>query len=256
MGVIIKNEKQIEGIRRSSQLAAQTLDYLTPFIKEGVTTQKINDLADQFIVSHGARSAALGYKGFPRSICVSLNEVVCHGIPSSGVVLKKGDILNVDVTTLLAGFYGDVSRMFLIEPVAEEAKKLVAETKNALMKAICFLAPGRYLNPCVGRVIENHVKQFGYVPVRSLTGHGVGIDFHEDPSVFHFDLGYDDVLLEQGMIFTIEPMINQFNDHRVKTDLEDNWTVRTVKGGLSAQWEHTVLITATGHEILTLPKRS
>lgn len=251
MKIIIKNEEQIRGIKRSCRLASQTLDYLTPFIKEGVSTQEINDLAHQFIIDHKAKPASLGYKGFPKSICTSLNDVVCHGIPSPEVILKKGDILNVDVATVLNGFYGDNSRMFLLEPVANEAKKLVAETKNALMEAIGALAPGEYLNTCVGRVIENYVRQFGYAPVRSLTGHGVGIEFHEDPSVFHFDLGYDDVLLEPGMVLTVEPMINQSVNYRVKTDSSDGWTVRTVDGALSAQWEHTVLITSIGHEILT-----
>lgn len=256
MGVIIKNEKQIEGIRRSCRLASQTLDYLAPFIKEGVSTQEINDLAHQFIIDHGAKPASLGYKGFPRSICTSLNEVVCHGIPSDKVVLKRGDIINVDVTTILDGFYGDTSRMFLIEPVSVEARKLVLETKNAMLKAIDALAPGKYLNTCVGRVIEGYVNQFGYAPVRSLTGHGVGVGFHEDPSVFYFDLGFDDVLLRPGMVLTVEPMINASRNFRVKTDPKDGWTVRTADGALSAQWEHTVLITKTGSKILTNPRGS
>ncbi|MDD3531958.1 MAG: type I methionyl aminopeptidase [Candidatus Shapirobacteria bacterium] len=252
MKIIIKNEEQIKGIKRSSQLASQTLDYLTPLIKEGVSTQEINDLAYQFIINHGARPAALGYMGFPKSICTSLNDVVCHGIPSSAVFFKKGDILNVDVTTILDGFYGDTSRMFLIEPVTDEARKLVVETKKAMLKAIDSLAPGKYLNHCVGRVIEDYVKQFGYASVRSLTGHGVGVEFHEDPSVFHFNLGFDDVLLEPGMILTVEPMINASDNYQVRTDPDDGWTVRTVDGALSAQWEHTVLITRKGAEILTL----
>ncbi|MGI6278600.1 MAG: type I methionyl aminopeptidase [Patescibacteria group bacterium] len=252
MKVIIKNDKQIEGIRRSCRLASQTLDYLTPFVEEGVSTQKINDLAHQFIIDHGAKSASLGYQGFPKSVCTSLNEVVCHGIPSPEDILKKGDILNVDVTTILDGFYGDTSRMFLIEPVAKEAKKLVAETKKATMKAIEALSPGKYLNHCVGRVIEDYVKQFGYASVRSLTGHGVGLEFHEDPSVFHFNLGFEDVLLKPGMILTIEPMINASDNYRVRTDADDGWTVRTLDGALSAQWEHSVLITKNGAEILTL----
>lgn len=256
MGVIIKNEKQIEGIKRSCRLASQTLDYLAPLIKEGVSTQEINDLAHHFIIGHGAKPASLGYHGFPKSICTSINDVVCHGIPSSGDILKKGDILNVDVTTILDGFYGDTSRMFLIEPVTDEARRLVMETKKAMLKAIDSLAPGKYLNTCVGKVIEDYVKQFGYSPVRSLTGHGVGVEFHEDPSVFHFDLGFNDVLLKPGMILTVEPMINASSSWQVKTDFEDSWTVRTADGALSAQWEHTVLITKTGREILTNPRGS
>jgi methionyl aminopeptidase len=251
MKIIIKNEEQIEGIKRSCRLASQTLDYLTPFIKEGVSTQEINDLAHRFIIDHQAKPASLGYLGFPRSICTSLNDVVCHGIPSDKVVLKKGDIINVDVTTILDGFYGDTSRMFFVEPVADEAKKLVLKTKNAMMKAIDALAPGKYLNNCVGKVIEEYVRPLGYAPVRSLTGHGVGVEFHEDPSVFHFDLGFNDVLLKSGMVLTVEPMINASRNYRVKTDRDDGWTVRTADGVLSAQWEHTVLITPGGREILT-----
>ena len=251
MKIIIKDDDQIAGIRRSCRLASQTLDYLTPHIKEGVSTQEINDLAYQFIIDHNAKPAPLFYQGFPKSICTSLNEVVCHGIPSPKDVLKKGDILNVDVTTILDGFYGDTSRMFLIDPVADEARKLVVETKNAMMKAIGALSPGKYLNHCVGRVIENYVEQFGYASVRSLTGHGVGLEFHEDPAVFHFNLGFDDVLLKPGMILTVEPMINASDNYQVKTDPNDGWTVRTVDGALSAQWEHTVLITPDGYEILT-----
>ena len=249
--IFIKNPTQIERVRKSAHLAAQTLDYLGSFIKEGVSTQKINDLAHQFIVDHGAYSATLNYQGYKKSICTSINDVVCHGVPSVKVVLKEGDIMNVDVAVIIDGFYGDTSRMFMIEPVSNEARQLVLETKNALSLAIKELAPDKYLNDCVGKIIEPYIKKFGYSSVRGLTGHGVGIEFHEDPSVFHFDLGFQDILLRPGMIFTIEPMINQSGDYRIKTDKQDGWTVRTTDGSLSAQWEHTVLITSTGYEILT-----
>ncbi|MBP8591458.1 type I methionyl aminopeptidase [Candidatus Shapirobacteria bacterium] len=249
--MIIKNEKQIKGIRRSCQLAAKTLDYLTPFIEEGVSTERINQLAHRFITSHHAQPAPLGYQGFPKSICTSLNDVVCHGIPSEKEILKSGDILNIDITTILNGYYGDTSRMFLVGEVKKEAKLLIRRTYKAMMLAIKNLGAGRYLNDCVGRPIEEYVRPFGYASVRELCGHGVGIEFHEPPSVFFYNTGQKGPLLKQGMIFTVEPMVNASTSWKVETDPNDGWTVRTVDGALSAQWEHTVLITANGYEILT-----
>jgi len=184
MAAIIKTPTQIEGIKKSCRLASQTLDYITPFIKEGINTEKINQLIHQFILKNSARPAPLNYKGFPKSICTSLNNVVCHGIPSSKQILKSGDILNIDVTTILNGYYGDTSRMFTIGQVSKEAELLVKRTKKAMMMAIKKLAPNKYLNDCVGKIIEPYIKKFGYSSVRDLCGHGVGIKFHEDPSVF------------------------------------------------------------------------
>lgn len=251
MVAMIKNDKQIAGIRRSCRLASKTLDYLSPFVKEGVSTEEINRLAHQFIIKNRAQPAPLGYQGFPKSICTSVNDVVCHGIPSEKEILKEGDILNIDVTTILDGYYGDTSRMFLIGNVRKEARLLVERTYEAMMLAIKNLGPGKYLNDCVGRPIEEYLRPFGYASVRQLCGHGVGIEFHEPPSVFFFDTDQKGLLLKPGMIFTVEPMINASNSWKVKTDPDDGWTVRTVDGALSAQWEHTVLITAKGHEILT-----
>ena len=251
--VIIKTKKQIEGIRRSSQLASQTLNYITPFVKEGISTEKINQLIHQYTIEHGAQPAPLNYHGFPKSVCTSVNDVVCHGIPSPKQILKSGDILNIDVTTILNGYYGDTSRMFLIGQVSPKAKLLVTRTKKAMLMAIEKLKPGRYLNDCVGKVIEPYIKKFGYSTVRDLCGHGVGLKFHEEPNVFHFDIGHRDVLLKPGMILTVEPMINASSSWRVRTDPRDGWTIRTIDGALSAQWEHTILITNKGHEILTRP---
>ena len=251
MAVMIKNDKQIKGIRRSCRLASETLDYLTPFVKEGVSTEEINRLTHRFITDHQAKPAPLGYQGFPKSVCTSINDVVCHGIPSEKEILKEGDILNIDVTTILDGYYGDTSRMFLIGKVGKEARLLVERTYEAMMRAIKNLGPGKYLNDCVGRPIEEYLRPFGYASVRELCGHGVGIEFHEPPSVFFFDTGQRGPLLKPGMIFTVEPMVNASTSWKVKTDPDDGWTVRTVDGALSAQWEHTVLITAKGHEILT-----
>ncbi len=249
--VIIKTPEQVEGIKRSARLAAQTLDYLTPQAKEGVSTQKLNDLAHQFITQHGAKPAPLNYRGYPKSICTSLNNVVCHGIPSEEDILKPGDILNIDVTTILSDYYGDTSRMFLIEPVSKKARLLVKRTKTALEKAISQIKPGRFINDAVGKTIQEYIHPFGYSSVRNLTGHGVGLEFHEPPSVFHFDHRHNRTRLKPGMIFTIEPMINNSPDYRITTDSEDGWTIYTRDGALSAQWEHTVLVTDKGHKVLT-----
>lgn len=249
--VIIKNSDQINGIRRSSQLAAKIIQHLESYLKPGVSTQAINDIAHKFIVDNQATSASLNYQGFPRSICTSINNVVCHGIPSKKEILRDGDIINIDVTTILNGYYGDTSVTYPIGKVSPEARKLIDCTRQSLNLAIKSLKPGKMLNQCVGQVIQNYVGQFGYSPVRDLGGHGVGIKFHEDPFVFHFQTTQSDVVLKPGMIFTIEPMINASLDWRVTLDSNDGWTIRTRDGSLSCQFEHTVLITPTGSEILT-----
>jgi methionyl aminopeptidase len=248
--IIIKTPQQIDGIRRSSKLAAETLDYLSSFVKPGTSTQKINELAHKFIISHHAIPAPLNYGGFPKSICTSINDVVCHGIPSKKEVLKDGDIINLDITTILDGFYGDTSATFPVGKISPEVQKLIDVTKKSMDLAIDYLKPGRILNDCVGKIIESYVKKFGFSVVRELGGHGVGIKFHEDPFIYHFNYPQQ-VILKPGMIFTIEPMINASPDHRVTLDQNDSWTIRTFDHSLSAQFEHTVLITQTGHEILT-----
>lgn len=249
--VIIKTSTQIEGIRQSSKLAAATLKYISQFVTPGTSTQKINDLANKFILEHKAIPAPLGYGGYPRSICASINNVVCHGIPSENLVLKEGDIVNLDVTTILNGYYGDVSESYPVGKIKKDAQDLINRTRESLNMSIKCLKPGKYLNDCVGKVIEPYVQQFGYSVVKELGGHGVGIKFHEDPFVFHYDTQKNDVILKPGMIFTIEPMINASSNYRVTLDPKDGWTIRTFDGSLSAQFEHTILITSTGHEILT-----
>lgn len=249
--VIIKTPAQIEGIRKSSKLAAQTLEYLSQFVKPGIDTETINKHGHQFIIEHHAVPAPLNYGGFPKSICTSINDVVCHGIPSKKEILKVGDIVNIDVTTILNGYYGDTSATYPVGVVSKEAQLLIERTKTALNMAIKSLKPGRMLNDCVGKVIEPYAKQYGYNVVRELGGHGVGVDFHEDPFVFHFDTTRFNIELKPGMIFTVEPMINASPNWRVTVDEHDGWTVRTIDGALSAQFEHTVLITSAGHEILT-----
>lgn len=249
--VIIKTPSQIKGIRRSSHLAAQTLQYVSQFVKPGVSTQYLDDLAVNFIKKHHALAAPLHYNGYPKSICTSINNVVCHGIPSSKVILHDGDIINIDVTTILDGYYGDTSATFGVGKISPQAKLLLERVKTSLNLAIESLKPGKHLNECVGEVIEKYITPFGYSPVRELGGHGVGLKFHEDPFVFHHRTSQDDVILKPGMVFTIEPMINASTDWRVTLDSKDGWTIRTRDGSLSAQFEHTVLITSHGAEVLT-----
>lgn len=249
--VIIKTPEQIADIRRSSQLAAQVLKYTAAFIKPGISTQKLNDLAHAFILDHQATPAPLGYNGYPKSICTSVNNVVCHGIPSSKQILREGDIVNIDITTILDGYYGDISATYPVGVVSPEAKLLIEHTAKSLDLAIQALKPGQLLNLAVGKTIEDYVSGFGYAPVKLLGGHGVGIKFHEDPFVYHFYNPKDKTILEPGMIFTIEPMINNSSSSGVTIDRQDGWTVRTLDGALSCQFEHTILITSHGHEVLT-----
>lgn len=249
--VIIKTPKQIAGIRRSSILAAQTLKFLSTLVKPGVSTEFLNQQAHKYIIDHHAIPAPLNYNGYPKSLCTSINNIVCHGIPSEKVILHEGDIINLDVTTILDGYFGDTSATYGVGKISPEAKLLIKRTKTALDLAIQSLKPGKHLNECVGAVIEKYVTQFGYAPVRDLGGHGVGLKFHEDPFVFHHTTSQDDVVLKPGMIFTIEPMINSSTDWHVTLDPKDGWTIRTRDGSLSCQFEHTILITSTGSEVLT-----
>lgn len=249
--IIIKNKDQIEGIRRSSKLAASLLNEISSLIKPGIDTESINAFAHNFIIKNKALPAPLNYNGFPKSICTSINDVVCHGIPSTSHALKSGDIINIDITTILDGYFGDVSRTFPVGKVKPEAQLLIDRTRTALDLSIKALKPGKSLNACVGKVIEPYVAQFGYSVVRELGGHGVGLRFHEDPFVYHFDTHQDGTILKPGMVFTIEPMINNCPDPDVYIDKNDGWTVRSRSGCLSAQFEHTILITSSAAEVLT-----
>lgn len=249
--VIIKTPVEIGGIRRSCVLAAQTLKYLSGYIKPGVSTESLNQLAHRFIIDHHAVPAPLNYGGFPKSICTSVNNVVCHGIPSDKAILNHGDIINLDITTILDGYYGDTSATYAVGNISPQAKLLIKATRTSLDLAIKALKPGKTLNECVGQVIAKYVAQFGFSPVRELGGHGVGLKFHEDPFVFHHATPQGDITLKPGMVFTIEPMINASNDWHITIDPQDGWTVRTRDGSLSCQFEHTVLITPAGSEVLT-----
>ena len=247
--IIIKTPEQIEGIRKSAHLAAQALDYAGQFVKEGVDTEFIDDKIDEFIRSHGAISATKGYNGYPKSSCISLNEVICHGIPSKQTILKPGDILNIDITTILGGYYGDTSRMFTVGEISGEAEDLIEATLHCIDLGIEQVKPGnRFGN--IGFVIQRYAKARGYSVVYEFCGHGVGVEFHEEPQVDHASRRNTGPEMLPGMTFTIEPMINQ-GKPKASIDRYDGWTARTVDKKLSAQFEHTVLVTPTGCEVLT-----
>ena len=248
-GIIIKTPEQIAGIRESCRLAAQTLDYAAQFVKAGVTTEYIDNKIEEFIVQHQAIPATKGYSGFPKSSCISLNEVVCHGIPSADTVLKDGDILNIDVTTILNGYYGDTSRMFTVGEIGKEAQELISVTLHCLNLGIQQVKPGNYLGN-IGFVISRYAKAKGFSVVYEFCGHGVGVEFHEEPQVDHTARRNSGPKMKPGMIFTIDPMINQGRPG-TSIDKSDGWTARTIDNKLSAQFEHTVLVTPTGCEVLT-----
>lgn len=245
---IIKTPEQIEGVRKAGALNTKVLDQVDRFMKAGITTEEINKLVHEYTLQAGGIPAPLNYQGFPKSVCTSINEVVCHGIPSSDRVLQEGDIVNVDVTTILDGYYGDASRMYCIGKVSEEAQKLVRVAKECLELGLKEVKPWTHLGN-VGAAVSEHAYANGYTVVREIGGHGVGIDFHEEPWVSHIGTRGTDILLVPGMIFTIEPMINAGGEE-VFQDEEDGWTIYTDDGSLSAQWEYTILVTEDGAEVL------
>jgi methionyl aminopeptidase len=247
--VTIKTPVEIERMRKSCQLAASTLDYLAPRIVPGVSTEELDRLAHQFIVSHGAYPSPLNYHGFPKSICTSPNEVICHGIPSPSVVLQDGDILNVDVTTYLDKFHGDTNRTFFVGEVKPEVRRLVETTHECMMRGIRTVKPGARLGD-IGWAIQSHAEANGYTVVRDYCGHGIGYEFHEDPQVLHYGKPGTGLELREGMTFTVEPMINM--GAAASKVLGDGWTVITRDHSLSAQFEHTLAVTREGVEIMTL----
>lgn len=215
----------------------------------GMSTEDINTLVHEYTVTHGGKPAPLGYCGFPKSVCTSINDVICHGIPSPDEILKEGDIINVDVTTILDGYYADASRMFCIGEVSPEAKKLVEVTKESLDLALKEVKPWGFLGD-IGYVISQHIYAHGYTVLHDIGGHGVGNDFHEDPYVCHIGERNTGMLLVPGMVFTIEPMVNA-GEEDFYQDEENGWTIYTEDGSLSAQWEYTVAVTEEGVEIIT-----
>jgi methionyl aminopeptidase len=245
---LIKSQQDIEGIRLSCQLASQTLDYVNKIIKAGETTKHLDRRIEKFIRKHKGVPACYGYHGFPGNSCISINEVVVHGIPNKRVI-KIGDVVKVDVTTELNGYFGDTARTFLIGPVSPLAKKLTEVTKTALDLAIETVRPGSYVGD-IGAAIQEYVEKEGFSVVRDFVGHGVGFQIHEPPIIPHYGTAGLGLRFEPGMVFTIEPMINA-GAFGVKV-LNDNWTAVTIDGQLSAQFEHTILVTEDGHEILTV----
>ena len=246
---LVKTPEQIEGIRRAGVINTGILDMLTTEIREGMTTGEIDRLVAQYTADHGAISACLGYEGFPKSCCTSINEVVCHGIPSDEDELFDGDIINVDVTTIKDGYYADASRMFMIGNVDPKVKRLVEVTKECLEIGMKAAQPWGFVGD-IGKAIGKYAHEHGYSVVRELAGHGTGLEFHEDPIVDHYDTRHRGMLLVPGMVFTIEPMLNM-GGREVFIDEEDGWTVVTEDELPSAQWEHTFVMTEKGLDILT-----
>lgn len=250
MAIKIYNDEDFVGLRKSGKLAAETLDYITEFVIEGVSTLKLNDLCDEFINDNGGISACIGYNGYPKSVCISVNHVICHGIPSETKILKNGDILNIDVTTIVDGYYGDTSRMYYVGEPSIKAKRLCEVTYNSLMLAIEQVKPGNHIGD-IGYTIQSYVEPLGFSVVRDYCGHGTGKKFHDEPQVSHFGKKGSGIKMEKGMVFTIEPMINA-GDYRTILSKIDGWTVTTRDKSLSAQFEHTMAVTDDGVEIFTL----
>ena len=254
MGITLKTPEEIEKMRLACRLAGEVLDYITPFVQPGVTTEKLDQLCHDYMVDVQAcipaplNYAPPGYKPYPKSICASVNHQVCHGIPNERR-LKKGDIVNLDITTIKDGFHGDTSRMFIVGDGSILAKRLCNITFECLWAGIDQVRPGAHLGD-IGAAIQKHAESNGFSVVREFCGHGIGRSFHEEPQVLHYGKAGSGVELEPGMIFTIEPMINA--GKAAISELPDGWTIVTRDRSLSAQWEHTILVTDSGHEVLTL----
>ncbi|GAA4662139.1 MULTISPECIES: type I methionyl aminopeptidase [Amycolatopsis] len=245
----VRTPEQIEAMRVACRIAAQALEEGGKAVKPGNTTDDVDKVVHEFLLDHKAYPSTLGYRHFPKSCCTSLNEVICHGIPDS-TVIEDGDICNIDVTAYIGGVHGDTNATFLAGDVSEEARLLVERTHEATMRAIKAVRPGRQLN-VIGRVIESYAKRFGYGVVRDFTGHGVGPGFHTFPTVLHYEDPSVTTEIVEGMTFTIEPMITLGS---IDYDIwDDDWTVTTKDKSWTAQFEHTILVTPTGSEILTLP---
>jgi methionyl aminopeptidase len=248
-GPEVKDEATVEAMRVASGLAARALAEVGRAIQPGVTTDELDRIGHEFLCDHGAYPSTLGYRGYPKSLCSSLNEVICHGIPDD-TVLRDGDICNIDITAFLGGVHGDTNATFLVGEVAEDVRLLVERTREATMRGIAAVRPGRPLN-VIGRVIESYARRFGYGVVRDFTGHGIGTSFHTGLVVPHYDDPSADTVLAPGMTFTIEPMLTLgTHDYRMWSD---GWTAVTADGSWTAQFEHTLVVTGSGSEILTLP---
>ncbi|MFA7553380.1 MAG: type I methionyl aminopeptidase [Spongiibacteraceae bacterium] len=250
MKISIKTPEQLAKMRIAGRLAADVLEMITPHVVAGTSTEELDRICHDYIVNtQQAIPAPLNYNGFPKSICTSVNEVVCHGIPSERKILKNGDILNIDVTVIKDGFHGDTSKMFHIGPPTKHAERLVNITQECLYKAIDIVRPGTTLGD-IGHIIQKHAEANYYSVVREYCGHGIGEVFHEEPQVLHYGKKGTGTVLKEGMTFTIEPMLNAGKRH-VKLNTKDGWTVTTKDNRPSAQWEHTLAVTNDGVEVLT-----
>ena len=249
MSVTIKTPQEIEKMRIAGRLAAEVLEMVAAHVKPGVTTEQLDQIChDHIVQGQGAIPANVGYKGFPKTVCTSVNHVICHGIPSPGKVLKDGDIINIDVTVIKDGWHGDTSRMYYVGEPSVLARRLVETTREAMFAGISVVRPGATLGDS-GEAIQRHAEAQGFSVVREYCGHGIGRVYHEDPQVLHYGQAGAGLKLKQGMTFTIEPMINAGKPQTRL--LPDGWTVVTRDHSLSAQWEHTLAVTETGFEILT-----
>jgi len=247
--IVLLSHREIEKMRKAGSLAAELLQHLEPMVKPGVSTLQLNDEAERWTQAHGAKSAPLGYHGFPKSICTSVNEVVCHGIPNAKQILKDGDIINIDVTLIVDGYHGDTSKTFFVGTPSPSAKKLVEVTQECLDKGIAEVKPGAYIGD-IGAAIQEYAEAQGFSVVRDFVGHGISNVFHTAPEIPHYGTPGKGKRLRQGMVFTIEPMINQ-GTWEVEVQ-RDKWTAVTRDRKLSAQFEHTIVVTDDGVEILTL----
>ncbi len=248
--IVLLSSREIEKMRQAGRLAAQLLNHLEPMVQPGVSTLELNDEAERWTKAHNARSAPLGYHGFPKSICTSINHVICHGIPSAKQILKDGDIINIDVTPIVDGYHGDTSKTFFVGTPSPVAKKLVEVTYESMMRGIQAVKPGGKIGD-IGAAIQEYAESHGFSVVRDFVGHGVNTTFHTAPQVPHYGTAGKGKKMRPGMVFTIEPMINE-GTWEAKV-LEDGWTAITIDGKLSAQFEHTVAVTESGVDILTLP---
>ena len=248
MPITIKTSEEIEKMRLAGRLAADVLQMIESHVREGISTDELDQICHDYIVNEQkAIPAPLNYRGFPKSICTSINHVICHGIPGNKK-LKSGDIMNIDITVIKDGYHGDTSKMFFVGEPSIRAKRLVRITYECMKLGVEMVKPGIHLGD-IGHAIQQHAESNNYSVVREYCGHGIGREFHEDPQVLHYGLKDTGLIIEEGMIFTIEPMINMGKRH-VKL-LADEWTVVTKDRSLSVQWEHTILVTADGHEVLT-----
>ncbi|EXU75700.1 type I methionyl aminopeptidase [Erwinia mallotivora] len=252
MAITIKTPEEIQKMRVAGRLAAEVLEMIEDHVKPGVSTGELDRLCHDYIVNtQKAISASLGYHGFPKSVCISVNEVVCHGIPSDDKILKDGDIVNIDVTVIKDEYHGDTSKMYLVGKATIQGERLCRVTQESLYLALRMVRPGIRLRS-LGREIQKFVEAQDFSVVREYCGHGIGKGFHEEPQVLHYDADDGGVVLQAGMAFTIEPMVNA-GDYRIRS-MKDGWTVKTKDRSLSAQYEHTIVVTENGCEIMTLRK--